>query len=180
MSWVPLTRCARVFMRGPYGSIGGLATAQAIITDEHAAIAFDVTLFNSGSGPARDVIVEACMINVGKQQERQLADFYQATADERNAIPVIAPLSRVSLKSAVRLPRGAVQEFVVGGRKLFMPMVAINVLYRWSSGQGQTAVSFLVGRGEDGAEKLKPIRLDHGPGGWKKLAARPYERGIRR
>lgn len=153
---------------------------QAVVTDEHAAIAFDVTLYNSGSAPARDVAVEALMINAGNGQEEQLGNFYTMDKDHHDKIPMIAPLSRVSLKSAVRLPRAAIQEYEVAGRKLFMPMVAINSLYRWSSGQGQSAVSFLVGRAANDSDKLAPLRLDQGPRGWKGLAARRYEKGIRR
>jgi hypothetical protein len=85
----------------------------------------------------------------------------------------------VTLKSAVRLPRAAVQEYEVEGRKMFIPMVAVNSRYRWSSGEGQSAASFMVGRAADEHAKLGPLRLDQGARGWKGLAARRYEKGIR-
>ena len=156
-----------------------LEPSQAMVTDEHAAIAFDVTLFNSGSAPARDVAVEACLINAGQQQDVQLTQFYTTPGDVRDKIPAVAPMARVTLKSAVRLPREAVQEYEVEGRKLFMPMVAVNSRYRWSSGEGQSAASFLVGRGANDGDRLGPLRLDKGVRGWKGLAARRYEKGIR-
>lgn len=156
-----------------------LEPSQAMLTDEHAAIAFDVTLFNSGSAPARDVAVEACLINAGQQQDVQLSQFYTTPGEVRDKIPAVAPLARVTLKSAVRLPREAVQEYEIEGRKLFMPMVAVNSRYRWSNGEGQSAASFLVGRGADGGDRLGPLRLDQGARGWKGLAARRYEKGIR-
>jgi hypothetical protein len=157
-----------------------LEPSQAMLTDEHAAIAFDVTLYNSGSAPARDVAVEACLINAGQQQDVQLSEFYTNPGEVRDKIPAVAPMARITLKSAVRLPRAAVQEYEVEGRKLFMPMVAVNSRYRWSSGEGQSAASFLVGRAADISEKLAPLRLDQGKRGWKGLAARRYEKGIRR
>lgn len=157
-----------------------LEPSQAMVTDDHAAIAFDVTLFNSGSAPARDVAVEACLINAGQQQDVQLSQFYSTPGDVRDKIPSVAPMSRITLKSAVRLPRAAVQEYEVEGRKLFMPMVAINSRYRWSSGEGQSAASFLVGPAANDSSKLAPLRLDKGRRGWKGLAARRYEKGIRR
>jgi hypothetical protein len=157
-----------------------LAPSQALVNDEHAAIAFDVTLFNSGSAPARDVAVEACLINAGQQQDAQLNEVYKTPGEVRDKIPAVAPLARITLKSAVRLPRSAVQEYEVEGRKLFMPMVAVNSRYRWSSGEGQSAASFLIGRGANDREKLAPLRLDQGAKGWKGLAARRYEKGIRR
>jgi len=157
-----------------------LEPSQAMVTDEHAAIAFDVTLFNSGSAPARDVAVEACLINAGQQQDVQLSQFYTSPGEVRDKIPAVAPMARITLKSAVRLPRSAVQEYEVEGRKLFMPMVAVNSRYRWSSGEGQSAASFLVGRAANDSDKLAPLRLDQGKRGWKGLAARRYEKGIRR
>ena len=157
-----------------------LEPSQAMVTDEHAAIAFDVTLFNSGSAPARDVAVEACLINAGQQQDVQLSEFYTNAGEVRDRIPAVAPMARITLKSAVRLPRAAVQEYEVQGRKLFMPMVAINSRYRWSSGEGQSAASFLVGPAANDSAKLAPLRLDQGKRGWKSLAARRYEKGIRR
>jgi hypothetical protein len=157
-----------------------LEPSQAMVTDDHAAIAFDVTLFNSGSAPARDVAVEACLINANQQQDVQLTQFYSAPSEVQDKIPSVAPMSRITLKSAVRLPRAAVQEYEVEGRKLFMPMVAINSRYRWSSGEGQSAASFLVGSAANDHAKLAPLRLDKGRRGWKVLAARRYEKGIRR
>ncbi len=157
-----------------------LEPSQALVNDDHAAIAFDVTLFNSGSAPARDVAVEACLINAGQQQDVQLTQFYATPGEARDKIPAVAPLARVTLKSAVQLPRSAVQEYEVEGRKLFMPMVAVNSRYRWSSGEGQSAASFLVGRTANDRDKLGPLSLDRGARGWKGLAARRYEKGIRR
>ena len=157
-----------------------LEPSQALVNDEHAAIAFDVTLFNSGSAPARDVAVEACLINAGQAQDEQLAQFYTAPGRPKDTIPAVAPMARITLKSAVRLQRSAVREYEVEGRKLFMPMVAINSRYRWSSGEGQSAASFLVGRVANDSDKLGPLSLDKGARGWKGLSARRYEKGIRR
>lgn len=158
-----------------------LEPSQAVVSDEQAAIAFDVTLFNSGSAPARDVAVEACLINAGQQQDVQLSEFYTSPGEVKDKIPAVAPMTRITLKSAVRLPREAVREYEVEGRKLFIPMVAVSSRYRWSSGEGQSGASFLVGSAAaNDSAKLGPLRLDQGARGWKKLAARRYEKGIRR
>ena len=157
-----------------------LEPSQALINDEHAAIAFDVTLYNSGSAPARDVAIEACLLNAGQQQDVELTQFYKNGGDGADTIPTVPPMGRIKLKSAVRLPRSDVQEYEIEGRKLFMPMVAISSRYRWSSGEGQSAASFLVGKAANDSAKLAPLRLDQGARGWKGLAARRYEKGIRK
>ena len=61
-----------------------------------------------------------------------------------------------------------------------MPLVAVSVRYRWSSGDGQSAVGFLVGQGAEGQEKLAPLRIDRGARSWNGLGVRRYEKGVRR
>lgn len=143
------------------------------------AIAFEVTLFNSGSAAARDVVIEARLLNAGTRQDAELSAFFTDPATAGDPIPQIAPYARIPLRSAVRLTRAEVREYEIEGRKLFVPMVAISVRYRWSSGAGHSAVGFLVGQGAEGQEKLAPLRLDRGSRSWKGLGARRYEKGLR-
>ena len=157
-----------------------LTPDRALVDDQGAAIAFDVTLINSGSAPARDVTIEACLLNAGAAQDVELGEFYQRPRSSPDSIPVIAPMARVPLRTAVRIPRDKIREYEVDGRKLFMPMVAVSTRYRWSSGEGQTGASFLVGKGREEAEKLAPLRIDQGARSWAGLGARRYEKGLRR
>jgi len=156
-----------------------LTPDRALLDDAGVAIAFEVTLFNSGSAAARDVIIEARLLNAGTQQDAELSAFFTAPETAGDPIPQIAPYARIPLRSAVRLTRAEVREYEIEGRKLFVPMVAISVRYRWSSGTGHSAVGFLVGQGAEGQEKLAPLRLDRGSRSWKELGARRYEKGLR-
>jgi hypothetical protein len=156
-----------------------LSPDRALVDDNGAAIAFNVTLFNSGSAPARDVSIEACLLNAGARQDAELSEFYKKPRAGTDAIPVIAPQSRVPLRTAVKIPRDMIHEYEVEGRKLFMPMVAVSTRYRWSSGEGQTGVSFLVGKGQEEQARLAPLRIDQGARSWKGLGARRYEKGLR-
>jgi len=157
-----------------------LSPDRALLDEQGAAIAFEVTLYNSGNAPARDVIIEAKLINAGAGQDVELSAFFTADTAVGDPIPHIAPYARVPLRSAVRLPRAAISEYDYEGRKLFMPMVAISVRYRWSTGDGQSAAGFLVGQGADGQDKLAPLRVDRGARSWNGLGARRYEKGVRR
>ena len=156
-----------------------LTPDRALLDEDGTAIAFEVTLFNSGSAAARDVIIEARLFNAGVNQDVELSAFFTAAGTPGDPIPQIAPYARVPLRSAVRLSRAEIREYAVEGRKLFMPLVAINIRYRWSSGEGQSAAGFLVGQGNAGQEKLAPLRLDRGARSWKGLGARRYEKGLR-
>lgn len=154
-----------------------LAPDRATLDDGGAAIAFEVTLFNSGSAAARDVWIEARLINAGVRQDAELSDFFAATGQSGDPIPQIAPFARVPLRSTVRLPRDEIRDYDYEGRKLFAPMVAVSVRYRWSSGEGHSAAGFLVGA--EGQDKLAPLRLDRGARAWKGLGVRRYEKGLR-
>ena len=157
-----------------------LSPDRALLDESGAAIAFEVVLYNSGSAAARDVIIEAKLLNAGASQDVELSAFFTAQATVSDPIPQIAPYARIPLRSAVRLPREAISEYDYEGRKLFMPLVAISVRYRWSSGEGQSAAGFLVGQGAEGQEKLAPLRIDRGARSWNGLGARRYEKGVRR
>ena len=157
-----------------------LSAERAMIDDDGAAIAFDVVLSNAGSAPARDVTVETQLLNAGVQQDVELSAFFGTSERASDPIPIIAPYSRISLRSAVRIPRDKIREYEVEGRKLFMPMVAVSTRYRWSSGEGQTGAGFLVGKGQESADRLAPLRIDQGSKSWKGLGVRRYEKGLRR
>ncbi|MEO6580794.1 MAG: hypothetical protein ABIN83_06540 [Sphingomicrobium sp.] len=157
-----------------------LSPDRALLDEQGAAIAFEITLYNSGSAAARDVIIEAKLLNAGTSQDVELSAFFSAQATVSDPIPQIAPYARIPLRSAVRLPRDSISEYEYEGRKLFMPMVAISVRYRWSGGDGQSAAGFLVGQGSTGQDKLAPLRLDRGARSWNGLGARRYEKGVRR
>ncbi|MCY7279563.1 MAG: hypothetical protein LH610_01450 [Sphingomonas bacterium] len=156
-----------------------LTPDRALLDEAGVAIAFEVTLFNSGSAAARDVIVEARLLNAGVQQDIELSTFFTADGAPGDPIPQIAPYARIPLRSAVRLPLANIREYELEGRKLFVPMVAISVRYRWSNGNGQSAVGFLVGQSGEGQEKLAPFRIDRGARSWKGLGVRRYEKGLR-
>ena len=64
----------------------------------------------------------------------------------------------------------------VQGRRLFIPMVAFNVRYRFGeAGIGQTSASYLVGSESDPpVDKMGPFRLDLGPRVYRKVGQREH------
>ena len=152
---------------------------RCVVEDDKATIQFDIALFNSGNAPARDVLIEASMFNAGPAQDQEIGAFFAHPVAKGERIPAIPPLKRVALKSAVSLTREQMRQFEVAGRRLFVPLVGFNALYRWSGGDGQTSASYLVGRDTDG-EKMAPLRLDLGPRIFRGLGARQHDVAVRR
>jgi len=147
-------------------------------TAEGAALTFDLIIFNHGSAPARDVLIEAQLINSSPQVDAKVRRFFAQPAGSGERLPLIAPMGRVSVRTRIVVAGADLARLVIDGRKLLVPVVAINALYRWSGGELKDSSSFLVGRGEADGGKMAPFRLDRGPRSWSDLAARLHSSGL--
>ena len=156
----------------------GFHPLRCIVDDNQVVIEFEAELFNSGSAPARAVLAEAGLFNAGPAQDQELAAFFANPVGAGERIVEIGPLKRVALRSQVVTPLAQVQRYEMGGHEVFVPVIAFNALYRWSSGEGQTSVSYLLGR-DAKDDKLGPFRLDLGPRVFRGLAARLIPTGLR-
>jgi hypothetical protein len=152
---------------------------RAVVDEEKAAVAFELSVYNSGSVPARDVILEATLFNAGAMQDRQIQLFFDNPVGKGDPIPVIAPMNRVTVNTTVFLARDQVRPIEIEGRALFVPMIAVNALYSSAGSKAQTSASFLVGK-ETTGEKLAPFRVDLGPRIFRGLAAREHELKLRK
>jgi hypothetical protein len=152
---------------------------RCIVTDDAVTIEFELDLFNSGSAPARDVHVAAAMMSAGDQQDQALASFFAQRPGPGERIELIQPLKRVTFTTQIVTARSQLQALEAGGRVVLVPIIAFNASYRWAGKDGQTSVSYLVGR-EARSDKLAPFRLDLGPRLFRGLGARPLPTGIRR
>jgi hypothetical protein len=157
-----------------------LKLGRAIVDEKKAAVEFHLTVFNSGSIAARNVRIEASLFNAGPHQDAQIQAFFDAPLGQGDPIDAITPMQRISVDSAVILPREQVQPIEYEGRLLFVPLIAFNALYVWpGGGPGQTSASYLIGKQTDG-EKLAPLRLDLGPRLFRNLAVREHELRLRK
>ena len=137
----------------------GIHPLRCLVEDNQVTIEFELELFNSGAAPARAVLAEASLFNAGVTQDEQLARFFANPVGAGSGIDAIAPLKRINLTSKVVAPRDAIQEYELGGRRAFVPVIAFNALYDWSGGKAQTSSAYLVGR-ETRGDKLGPLHLD--------------------
>lgn len=151
---------------------------RVVVNEREVMLQFDVVLSNSGSAPARDLLVEAKLVTAHSEQDRDIAEFFQAPAGTGDRMPGLSPYGKISLKSVVRLPLDQVHAFEAGGRRLFVPLVAFNIRFRAGSTEGQASASFLIGRGSEEDDKLAPFRLDLGPRIFRGLVARAHSVGL--
>ena len=151
---------------------------RCIVEETQVRFEFLVSLYNSGSAPARDLLVGASMFNASPAQDREIGAFFGRPAGPGERIEALAPLKRVDLRPQLVVPREQLRVLEAGGRKVFVPLIAFNALYRWSGGPAQTSAAFLLGRDTKG-EKLAPFRLDLGPRIFRGLAARALPLSVR-
>ena len=151
---------------------------RVVVTADEVLLQFEIVIANVGSAPARDVLVEGRLFTAHIGQDQEIADFFKSPATEGDRMASIAPLGRISLKSVARLPLDQINHFEAGGRKMFVPLVGFNILYRFGPGDGQASASFLVGRGNESDEKLAPFRIDVGPRIFRGLSSRTHSVGL--
>lgn len=156
----------------------GFQPLRCVLEDDRVTVEFELELFNSGSAPARAVLVEATLFNAGPAQDQLIEGFFTKPVGEGERIVVIPPLKRVGIRTQVSAPRTQLQAYELGGREVFVPIIAFNSLYSWSGGEGQTSASYLLGKDTKG-EKLAPFRLDLGPRIFRGLAAHLLPANVR-
>lgn len=137
----------------------GFEPVRCLVEGGQVVIEFDLELFNSGPAPARSVLAEASMLNASAAQDQELAIFFANPQGEGERLDLIAPMKRIGFRSRVVAPRERLQEYELGGRKAFVPVIAFNALYEWSGGKAQTSAAYLVGR-DTRSDKLGPLRLE--------------------
>jgi hypothetical protein len=147
---------------------------RVVLEADKARVEFDLLIRNSGSGPARDVLVEGAMFNAGPTQDQEIGAFFKRPVGNGERVPLIEPLKTMGFRSAVSMPRDQLRRFRAGDHTVFVPLLALNTLYSWSGGESQTSACCLVGK-ETGGEKLAPFRLDQGPRVFTGVSVREIE-----
>jgi hypothetical protein len=145
-----------------------------------AAVTVEVVVYNRGSAPARDVLVEAPLINAGPSVDGEVGKFFLQPPGDGQRVAVVKPMGNVALRLRLAVDSAGLAPLVIDGRRLLVPIVAVNAFYRWSGGELSESASFLVGRGDSEAAKLAPFRLDLGARSWSSLAARLHSTGLQR
>jgi hypothetical protein len=145
---------------------------------EGAALTFDLIVTNRGSAPARDVLIEAKLINANPQVDAAVGRFFSKPAGAGDRLPTIPPMSHVSIRTQLGAVAADLAPLIIEGRKLFVPVIALNAHYRWGGDELKVSSSFLVGRGDAERGKLAPFRLDRGARSWSGLAARLHSSGL--
>lgn len=152
---------------------------RCILEDDRVTVEFLIKVSNAGNANARDLRMETVLFNAGPSQEDEVGAFFAHPQGRGEALDSLPPLKAVELRSSVSLPNDRLQVLQAGGRQLFVPLIGFNILYRWSNGEGQSSLCFLLGREGEGA-KMAPFRTDLGPRVFRGVGARQLDLKVRR
>lgn len=149
-----------------------------VATDAQAAVHFALTVRNSGKGPARNIRIEARMFNASAQQKQEIAAFLATPARSEGAAgQTMQPGQAVAYRSSVVMPKESAREIRIDGRPLFIPTVAVKIVYQWGQDRsGRTHRIYLIGiENQKSPGKMGPFRLDQGPRIYRSVGGRQIE-----
>ncbi|WP_167737674.1 hypothetical protein, partial [Sphingomonas parva] len=148
---------------------------RAAATEREALVQFDMAIRNVGDAEARNIRIDSRMFNANGESE--IDAFLKGAIHEQSGSPhvTIPPGEVLRLSAGLTLSKADVREIELQGRRLFVPVIAINVAYDWADGgTGRTSRSWLVGReGDQPSEKMGAFRLDQGPRIYRSVGQRP-------
>lgn len=149
---------------------------RVVATDADATVHFELIVKNRGRSPARNVRIQARMFNPSANQKQEISAFFATPFDQSGEPIVIPPQLAARFKTKVVMPRESVREVQVQGKSIFVPTVAVNIVYDYGTGRtGQTCNSYVVGTETQASEKMGPFRLDLGPRIYRHVGGRSMD-----
>ncbi|GAA4023168.1 hypothetical protein GCM10022280_24840 [Sphingomonas swuensis] len=157
-----------------------LAVSEILLDETQVIIRIAIVLANGGTAAARDVIVEALPLNAGDNQAAELAAYFERAASTDSGLAELPRGAATELTHEIRINRASIREYEAQGRRLFVPIIAFNVSYRWGGGTGRTGSAFLVGHQKPGSDRLAPLVLQPGEARLAGLGAKRLDEAVRR
>ena len=157
-----------------------LQVSRASATLDETVVSFELEIANTGKVPARNLRVDVKMFNAGQEQDSEIGAFFRSAGRQSTklSLPGIAAENSGVIRGDVTMKRDDMRAIVLEEKYLFIPMIAVNVLYDWDEdGSGQTSKCWVVGRElqqDPPAAKMGAFRVDQGPRIWRTVGQRPH------
>lgn len=136
---------------------------------------YAVIVANDGDADAAAVALRFGMFTGAQADERALAGWLAAPGPHtaHHAVDRIVAGGAFRFEGEISAALDAINMLTIDGRRLAIPVIAVDTRYATTTGQGQTARAFVIGRdtGIAGA-KLAPFRFDRGPSDFAPLGCR--------
>jgi hypothetical protein len=145
------------------------------VGEREVVIDVELLISNSSDRAADAVRLAVVPISASPRQDAEIAAFHAASQLAPSTAPFDLPAGEGGrMPITLSLPRQAVHVVDLGGRPMFVPMVAVDIRWRAGLSIRRFAASFMLGMAGQGG-KLGPVWLDRGqPRG--PFAASRYQR----
>jgi hypothetical protein len=134
-----------------------------------------IVVANTGTEPASGIRIHASLLTAHAGQDADLAAINAAPVTRPATAPfaLAAGESRV-VRTVSAIPRDAIHGMTAANRPMFVPIVAVNILYDSGDGPAQTARAWAIGVERVDSAKLAPFWLDAPARMYDNIAARPH------
>ncbi len=134
-----------------------------------------IVVTNTGVEPASGIRIHANLLTAHAGQDADLAAINAAPVTRPATAPfaLAAGESRV-VRTVSAIPRDAIHGMTAANRPMFVPIVAVNILYDSGDGPAQTARAWAIGVERVDSAKLAPFWLDAPARMYDNIAARPH------
>lgn len=141
-----------------------------------ATVECEIVVTNAGDAPADTVRVGIRLLGAHAGQDVELDAIRRAPIGRPAAPPfALAPGETRRVRAVAVLPLAEIRSITAAGRPMFVPVVAVNLLYgSGDGGEGQTAHAFAVGVERVDSRKLAPFWLDVPPRTSDQVGARAH------
>jgi hypothetical protein len=132
------------------------------IGERELVIEIELLISNATDAAADGVRLAVAPISASPRQDAEIAAFHAGSQLVPSTAPFDLPVAQGGrMPVRLSLPRDAVHVVDVGGRPMFVPIVAIDLRWRAGLSVRRFATSFMLGAAGQGG-KLGPIWLDRG------------------
>ncbi len=134
-----------------------------------------IVVTNTGVEPASGIRIHASLLTAHAGQDADLAAINAAPVTRPATAPfaLAAGESRV-VRTVSAIPRDAIHGMTAANRPMFVPIVAVNILYDSGDGPAQNARAWAIGVERVDSAKLAPFWLDAPARMYDNIAARPH------
>lgn len=158
-----------------------LVIHRAGTTPAGAAVDFEIVLRNEGEVAARNIRLAVRVITASERQDSELAAILSGRPDKPFTPPFeLAPGQDAAFQATASLPDERINRLSLGGRPMFVPILALIADYEWADGHSGLAVAYLLGHERPGNSRMAPFWLDTPPMLLTPIGMRQHGEAVRR
>ncbi len=140
-----------------------------------ATVECELVVTNTGTASAEAIRTGVALLTAHADQDQDLAQFNAAPVVRPVAPPfALAPGETRTIRTVTAIAKEAIRTMTAANRPMFVPVVAINILYVTAGDEAQTARAWVVGIERVDSAKLAPFWLDAPARMYTTVAARPH------